>query len=329
MAALRTFRAACMRGLATTTAAAAANGGGAQVPAVMDAVEVAAAARAGTVRVIDMKVEPLFAVAHIPGALPFPVPPTLKGAGTGRVLPPVGFGQVLAALQVRPGQRLVFVDDGSMLNAARVWWAFKYYGLDDVSVLDGGWAAYVAAALPAEAGDAPAAASQSTSSRSNASSVGGGQTPSPVATPRPAWLTTTDDLAAAVRDGRTVSRAGVAPPLQVLDARTVPEFAGVELRGNMRGGHVPGAINVPHASLYRGGADTRLKTPAALRDLFLAAALDPTRPTAAYCQAGIRAALAALALHHAGFPTVSVYDASMAEWLNRPDTPVEMSTTSS
>jgi thiosulfate/3-mercaptopyruvate sulfurtransferase len=115
-------------------------------------------------------------------------------------------------------------------------------------------------------------------------------------------------------------RAGGA---QILDVRTPREYAGDDIRA-VRGGHVPGAVNIPHeqnwqdpqtaAKLTRKEVHTRdgmaLKDEAALRALY--AKLDPGKETIVYCQSGVRASQTATVLRALGFHDVKVYDPS---WL--------------
>jgi thiosulfate/3-mercaptopyruvate sulfurtransferase len=110
---------------------------------------------------------------------------------------------------------------------------------------------------------------------------------------------------------------------QILDVRTPREYTGDDIRA-VRGGHVPGAVNIPHeqnwqdpqtaAKLARKEVQTRdgmaLKDEAALRALY--AKLDPGKETIVYCQSGVRASQTATVLRTLGFRDVKVYDPS---WL--------------
>lgn len=110
---------------------------------------------------------------------------------------------------------------------------------------------------------------------------------------------------------------------QILDVRTPREYAGDDIRA-VRGGHVPGAVNIPHeqnwqdpqtaAKLTRKEVHTRdgmaLKDEAALHALY--AKLDPGKETIVYCQSGVRASQTATVLRALGFGDVKVYEPS---WL--------------
>jgi thiosulfate/3-mercaptopyruvate sulfurtransferase len=110
---------------------------------------------------------------------------------------------------------------------------------------------------------------------------------------------------------------------QILDVRTPREYSGDDIRA-VRGGHVPGAVNIPYeqnwrdpqtaAKLARKEVQTRdgmaLRNEAELRALY--AKLDPAKETIVYCQSGVRASETATVLRALGFRDVKVYEPS---WL--------------
>jgi len=119
-----------------------------------------------------------------------------------------------------------------------------------------------------------------------------------------------------MRDNLTTRRE------QVLDARSAGRFAATEPepRAGLRGGHIPGSMNLPSDTLVRDGT---LLSPADLRKRFEAAGIQFDRPVTTTCGSGITASVLAFALHLLGHPRVAVYDGSWTEWGGRTDTPVE------
>jgi thiosulfate/3-mercaptopyruvate sulfurtransferase len=124
------------------------------------------------------------------------------------------------------------------------------------------------------------------------------------------------------------------PNVQIVDARTPREFAGEDIRA-IRGGHIPGAINIPYehnwidpetpGKLARkqvsNNAGMSLKSVDDLKRLY--SKLDPSKETIVYCQSGVRASETAGVLQHLGFSNVKVYDSSWLGYGNTLDAPAE------
>jgi thiosulfate/3-mercaptopyruvate sulfurtransferase len=122
------------------------------------------------------------------------------------------------------------------------------------------------------------------------------------------------------------------PSVQILDVRTPQEFIGEDIRA-IRGGHIPGAINIPYeqnwidpetpAKLARkqitNNAGMSLKPAEDLKRLY--SRLDPSKETIVYCQSGARASETAGVLQQLGFANVKVYDSSWLGYGNTLDAP--------
>ena len=117
-----------------------------------------------------------------------------------------------------------------------------------------------------------------------------------------------------VRDLSAVARALEGGREQVVDARPAARFRGEapEPRSGLRSGHMPGARNVPSASLF--APDGTLLPKEALARLFADAGVDVSKPIVTSCGSGITACLLALALARLGRWRTAVYDGSWAEW---------------
>jgi thiosulfate/3-mercaptopyruvate sulfurtransferase len=107
-----------------------------------------------------------------------------------------------------------------------------------------------------------------------------------------------------------------------VDLRPAGRFTGAdpEPRAGLRGGHIPGSRNLPHAELV--ASDGTLLPPEALRRRLETAGIDPARPVVATCGSGTSACAIALALHVLGQERTAVYDGAWTEWGGRADTPV-------
>jgi len=105
----------------------------------------------------------------------------------------------------------------------------------------------------------------------------------------------------------------------LLDVRTTGEYKGTDVR-SLRGGHIPGAININFEENYQGGS-SRLKPREELEKLY--GALDKNKEIIVYCQTGTRAANTYFVLKTLGFLNVRAYDASWVVWGTRLDLPAE------
>ena len=116
------------------------------------------------------------------------------------------------------------------------------------------------------------------------------------------------------------SKLGLA---EIIDARSPGRFEGTapEPRAGLRSGHIPGARNVPYATLLN--PDGTMKPVEALRAVFEAAGVDLSRPVITSCGSGITAAVLSLALERIGHRNHALYDGSWAEWGMYDDLPVE------
>jgi thiosulfate/3-mercaptopyruvate sulfurtransferase len=238
-----------------------------------------------------------FTEAHVPGAVFFDIDAIAdRDTDLPHMLPsPEKFAREIGALGIGDGDQVVVYDVRGVVSAARVWWTFRAFGYDQVAVLDGGLRKWRAEGRPVESG-----------------------TPSPIGRRVTARL-----RPALVRDLEAM-RANVASrEAQVLDARSRGRFAGTEAepRAGLRGGHIPGSLNLPYDDLYT--ADGTLKAPDALREALVAAGVDLRKPVVTTCGSGITASVLALAMHQVGRPDVAVYDGSWTEWASLDETPVE------
>ena len=109
---------------------------------------------------------------------------------------------------------------------------------------------------------------------------------------------------------------------QIVDARGAGRFEGTaaEPRAGLRGGHMPGAHNLPYDKLLN--EDGTLQSPERLRQLFGDAGVDLAKPIVTSCGSGVSAAVLLLGLAALEHTANSLYDGSWSEWGSRDDTPV-------
>ncbi|MEC8261663.1 MAG: 3-mercaptopyruvate sulfurtransferase [Pseudomonadota bacterium] len=240
-----------------------------------------------------------FLAGHIPGARRFDIDAIAdKGHAMPHMVPAPGFfAECLAALGVSDDDHVVFYDDSDVKTAARGWWMMRLFGHGNVSILDGGLAAWKAAGGGLRTGQ-PAAAEPGSFSVRPAIGVD---------------VVDIDRLAASVAKGR----AG-----QIVDARAAARFAGEapEPRPGLRAGHIPGSFNLPFNKLLDN--DGSYHDAATIRQLFVDAGVDPEAPVTTSCGSGITACVLAAGLALAGNDDVTVYDGSWTEW-GSSDEPIE------
>lgn len=230
--------------------------------------------------------------AHIPGARFLDIDEVSDSSHPAPHMLPTArqFGTAMEALGIGRGDRIVVYDNSPIHTAARGWFTLRHFGAKDVAILDGGFQKWVAEGRPVESGEPPA---------------------------RKAVFD------AAERPGEVVTKAEVLGGVgcALLDARGRPRFEGSEPdpRPGVAPGHIPGARNIPFASLYN--EDGTFKDRSELRRLFEEAAMDPAKPFVASCGSGVTAASLIFAAHLLGNESARLYDGSWSEWGADPATP--------
>ncbi len=237
---------------------------------------------------------------HIPGAVYASLDRDLsdlsrQAEGLGRHPLPLEsvFNALLSRWSWRRDLQVVSYDcAGGAVAAARLWWLLRLVGVRGAAVLDGGYAAWLAAGLPVATGESPARQAGTLSLHYDPSQV------------------LVDH--AAVRDGA----AG-----QLLDARGAPRFRGDVEPLDRVAGHVPGALSRPYADNL--GSDGHFKPAAQLRAEF-AAVLGGTSAdhVVHMCGSGVTACHNILAMEYAGLPGSRLYAPSWSGWVSDPARPV-------
>ena len=237
-----------------------------------------------------------YAAAHIPGAVFFDIDDIADDTtDLPHMLPDaVKFSARVRRLGLGDGSRIVVYDSQGILPAARVWWHFRAMGHEDVVVLDGGLPKWIAEGRPVE--DGPAAPQERHF------------------TPR--WQA---DIYRSVDQMRDIVASGRE---QIIDARAAGRFEGKdpEPRAGLRGGHMPGARNIPLSAML--ASDNTMLPADQLKIVFEKAGVDIDKPIVSTCGSGITASVVALALARLGKPRSAVYDGSWTEWGGLSDTPV-------
>jgi thiosulfate/3-mercaptopyruvate sulfurtransferase len=203
------------------------------------------------------------------------------------------FASAISAHGVGPDTAVVVYDTSAGMWASRLWWLLRYYGHENVAVLDGGWSAWLDAGGPVstEVVSAPRARF--------------------VARPNPALLVTTEQVASSIGT----------EDAPVLVNALWPELFRGETEGPLpRPGRIPGSVNVPFTDTvdHRG----LMLAPDRLRAVFAEAGVSSDREVVTYCGGGIAASFDALALATVGIDA-ALYDGSLVEWVADESLPME------
>jgi thiosulfate/3-mercaptopyruvate sulfurtransferase len=194
---------------------------------------------------------------------------------------------------VQQGRPVVIVAAGQqpadMNEAARLYWQFKVYGEDNIAIVNGGMAAWLA-----EGRDLSTAPSKMPEGNW-------------VAKPERAEMVATSD---------EVEKAVAGKSVQLLDSRNASQYLGLSKKDSVSGyGHIPGAKNVASELLTTEGAATRMLALATYRDVYQASGVDPQAPVITYCNTGTLAAGNWFVLSELlGNRQARLYDGSMHQW---------------
>lgn len=273
-------------------------------PSIVDTAFVKAAAERGAI-LWDVRSWPAYRKGHLPGAVGIgPVGSVLRNDHDEDYIPLEKMAAILGEAGIDPAKEIVVY--GEKANPATYFAliTLRYLGAKQAHVFHGGIGDWVDAGLPLSYEYKPLP---------------------PVKlslTADPGQMVSTREMLDRVKQGGA----------QVVDVRSPGEYAGTDIRA-LRGGHIPGAVNVPYEQNWK-DPEVRAKLSKKLvkttegldlkplDDLkALYKGLDPDKETIVYCQSGSRAAVTASVLREMGFKDVKLYDSSWLGYGNRMDAP--------
>jgi thiosulfate/3-mercaptopyruvate sulfurtransferase len=255
-----------------------------------------------SIRIVEVDENPaLYREAHIPGAIGFDWKLDLQDQTKRDFLSPSDFGALFGSRGISNDHQIILYGDRNNWFAAYTYWYLKYYGHDNVKLLNGPRERWISEGRPTST-DVPSYPAATFNAQ------GGNE---------------------AIRARRDEVRSALGDGHQLVDVRSPQEYSGelispvgYEQEGAQRGGHIPGAKSVPWAQAVQ--EDGTFKSADELRELYGGKGVLSGEPIIAYCRIGERSAHTWFVLHELlGQDDVKNYDGSWTEWGNLVNVPIE------
>jgi thiosulfate/3-mercaptopyruvate sulfurtransferase len=246
----------------------------------------------------------LYEVGHVPGAVKLDWVADLNDPLTRDYVDPAGLQALLRERGVNAGTTIVLYGDKNNWWATYAFWVLRLFGVPNLKIMDGGRAKWEADGLPM----------------------------SNVTPQYPAGdITVAQRSASPIRAFRQEVFAHLDAGGRLVDVRSPEEYRGERLHmpeypneGALRGGHIPGAANVPWARAV--DPETHVfRAREELESIYGAeAGLSPDDDVVVYCRIGERSSHTWFTLTYLlGYPRVRNYDGSWTEWGNMVRAPIE------
>ncbi len=259
------------------------------------------------VRIAEVDYDPAanYELGHVPGAVLFDWRKDINDPARRDILGPEAMSALFQGAGVSDGTTVVLYGDFNNWFAAFAFWVFTYYGAHDLRIMNGGRKKWIAEDRPLTK-----------------------------ELPRPARGTyraraPDESLRAYLDEVRAALPRVKAGKLGLVDVRGPKEFSGEVLappeyptEHAQRGGHIPGARNIPWAQAVRD--DGTFKSREELEAIYHTQGIRPDVPVITYCRIGERSSHSWFVLRYLlGYPDVRNYDGSWTEWGNLVRMPIE------
>ncbi|HZF66997.1 MAG TPA: sulfurtransferase [Gemmatirosa sp.] len=246
----------------------------------------------------------LYALGHVPGAQKLDWHQDLNDHVVRDYVDRAQFEALVRRLGIDASHTVVFYGDKNNWWATYAFWVFRLFGFENLRVMDGG--------------------------RTKWEQEGRGMTEDVPTHPPTAYVAPERDDRA-IRAFMDDARRHMAAGRPLIDVRSPQEFTGERTHmpdypqeGTLRGGHIPGARNVPWARAAL--PDGTFRAADELRAIYEGeAGLAPGDDVIAYCRIGERSSHTWFVLTYLlGYTGVRNYDGSWTEWGNAVRTPIEV-----
>ncbi len=255
------------------------------------------------IRIVESNEDPLlYDTGHIPGAVKIDWTADLNDQLSRDYIKRSQFAKLMRSKGITNDTTVIFYGDKNNWWAAYALWVFKLFGHDKVKILNGGRKKWIDEGREITRNVVKLKKSKYTAQK---------------------------------RDDKTnrAFKKDVQAHLKkqgiLVDVRSNPEYTGERLHmpdypneGALRGGHIPGAVNIPWAQAVR--EDGTFKSREELEALYGGKGVTGDKEVIAYCRIGERSSHTWFVLKNLlGYPNVKNYDGSWTEWGNSVGLPIE------
>jgi len=257
------------------------------------------------IAIVEVDYDPKLAYeqGHIPGALLIDWRKDMNKPDVRDIIDARQFEELMSRLGISNDTHVVLYGDYNNWFATFAFWVFEIYGHQKVQLLNGGRKKWIDS---------------------------GGELTKEIPSVKPATYKVPKvnyENRVFLQDLLKMKVAN--PNLVLVDVRSPAEFTG-EITAPpeypnehaQRGGHIPGAINIPWGQAIR--EDGTFKSAEELKQLYTSKGVSPDKEVITYCRIGERASVTWFVLKHLlGYRNVKVYDGSWTEWGNLVNFPIE------
>lgn len=254
-------------------------------------------------RLVESNEDPLlYDMGHIPGSVKVDWFTTLQDPIRRDFIGKKEFEKLCSSMGISNDTTVVFYGDKSNWFAVYALWLFQYYGHMKSKIMNGGRAKWDLEKRP-WIKEIPQY-------------------------PRASYTASVPDRSIRAFREEVVDQVKMHRPL--VDVRSPKEYTGELLHmpnypqeGAQRGGHIPGAVNIPWSKAVN-EADSTFKLFEELKSLYESHGISPEKEIIAYCRIGERSSHTWFVLRYLlGYPKVKNYDGSWTEWGNLVGAPIE------
>ncbi len=238
---------------------------------------------------------------HIPGSVGWNWKTQLQDQLRRTIASKEDFENLLKESGINNDTTIILYGDNNNWFAAWAYWLLKYYGHEDVRILDGGRKKWEAENRELTTDEPDYESTDYT-----------------ISGERKEYRAFRDDIVQRLNQD----------DFGLVDVRSPDEFTGKILAPpgldelSQRPGHIPGASNIPWSKAVN--EDGTFKSKEELKEIYSNEGITPDKEIIAYCRIGERSAHSWFVLNELlDFPTVRNYDGSWTEWGNLIDAPIE------